>query len=81
MSLIEADDDSAMFKTELQGGNRGTASDVFGAGRSTFRSGLHSRAKAVDGSALPFQVTEITVDAAAHRARVRISPAVATASR
>jgi hypothetical protein len=74
MSLIEADDDSAMFETELQGGNRGTASDVFGTGRSTFRSGSHSRAKAVDGTPLPFQVTEISVDAAAHRARVRVSP-------
>ncbi len=76
MSLIEADDDSAMFKTELQGGNRGTASDVFGPTRTTFRSGQHSRAKAVDGTPLPFQITEISVDAAAHRARVRISPVV-----
>lgn len=76
MSLVEADDDSAMFKTELQGGNRGTASDVFGPTRTTFRSGQHSRAKAVDGTPLPFQITEISVNASAHQARVRISPAV-----
>jgi M6 family metalloprotease-like protein len=74
MSLIEADDDSAMFKTELQGGNRGTASDVFGTSRTTFRPGEHSRARAVDGTPFPFQITEISVDAAAHRARLRISP-------
>ena len=77
MSLIEADDDSAMFRTEVQGGNRGTASDAFGSTRTSFRSGEHSRAKAVDGTPLLFQVTEISVDAAAHRARVRISPAPA----
>jgi M6 family metalloprotease-like protein len=81
MSLIEADDDSAMFKTELQGGNRGTASDVFGPTRNLFRAGSHSRAKAVDGTPFPFQVTEISVDASAHRARVRISPVTVTTSR
>lgn len=81
MSLIEADDDSAMFKTELQGGNRGTASDVFGPTRTTFRSGQHSRAKAVDGTPLPFQITEISVDGAAHRARVRISPVPVASAR
>ena len=74
MSLIEADDDSAMFRTEQQGGNRGTASDAFGITKNTFRTGEHSRAMAVDGSPLPFQITEIVVDAAAHRARLRISP-------
>ena len=77
MSLIEADDDSAMFKTEVQGGNRGAASDVFGLTRTSFRSGQHSRARAVDGTPLPFQVTEISVDAGAHRARIRISPVLA----
>lgn len=76
MSLIEADDDSAMFRTEVQGGNRGTPGDVFGLTRTSFRSGQHSRARKVDGTPLPFQITEISVDAAARRARVRISPAV-----
>jgi M6 family metalloprotease-like protein len=76
MSLIEADDDSAMFETELEGGNRGTASDAFGITRTSFRSGQHSRAKAVDGTPFPFQITEIAVDASAHRARLRISPVV-----
>jgi M6 family metalloprotease-like protein len=79
MSLIEADDDSAMFKTEVQGGNRGTASDAFGITRTTFRAGQHSRARSVDGTPFPFQITEISVDAGAHRARVRISPAVVAA--
>jgi M6 family metalloprotease-like protein len=81
MSLIEADDDSAMFKTESQGGNRGTASDVFGPTRTSFSSGQHSRAKAVDGTPLPFQITEISVDVAAHRARIRISPVPAARAR
>jgi immune inhibitor A len=74
MSLIEAEDDSSMFKTELQGGNRGTAGDAFGITRTTFRAGQHSRARAVDGTPFPFQITEISVDAVAHRARLRISP-------
>jgi M6 family metalloprotease-like protein len=76
MSLIEADDDSAMFRTELQGGNRGTGTDAFGITRTSFRSGEHSRARAVDGTPLPFQITEISIDGAAHRARLRISPVV-----
>jgi M6 family metalloprotease-like protein len=75
MSLIEADDDSAMFRTELQGGNRGTASDAFGLTRNVFRAGQHSRAQAIDGTPFAFQITDISVDAAAHRARLRISPA------
>jgi M6 family metalloprotease-like protein len=74
MSLIEADDDSSMFKTELQGGNRGTASDAFGITRNAFRPEQHTRARGIDGTPFPFQITEITVDAAAHRARLRISP-------
>ena len=81
MSLIEADDDSAMFKTELQGGNRGTAGDVFGTARTAFRPSDHSRARAVDGTPFPFHITQISVDAAAHRARIRISPAVIATSR
>lgn len=76
MSLIEADDDSTMFRTELEGGNRGTASDAFGITRTSFRAGEHSRAKAVDGTPFPFQITEVSIDAAAHRALLRISPAV-----
>jgi hypothetical protein len=74
MSLIEADDDSSMFKTELQGGNRGVAGDAFGITRTSFRAGQHARARAVDGTPFSFQVTEISVDASAHRARLRISP-------
>ena len=79
MSLIEADDDSAMFRTEQQGGNRGTAGDAFGITRTSFRPGEHSRAKAVDGTPLPFQIGEVSIDAAAHRARLRISPVVVAA--
>jgi M6 family metalloprotease-like protein len=81
MSLIEADDDSSMFRTELQGGNRGTASDAFGLTRTSFRTGEHSRAQAIDGTPLPFQVTGISIEAGAHRARLRIGPAVAAAKR
>jgi M6 family metalloprotease-like protein len=76
VSLIEADDDSSMFRTELQGGNRGTPGDAFGITRNSFRPGEHSRAKAVDGTPLPFAITQITIDASAHRARLRISPVV-----
>ncbi|HEX6314220.1 MAG TPA: immune inhibitor A domain-containing protein [Gemmatimonadaceae bacterium] len=74
MSLIEADDDSSMFKTELQGGNRGTASDAFGLSRNALRTNEHSRTRAVDGSPFPFHITDITIDGAARRARLRIGP-------
>ena len=79
VSLIEADDDSSLFRTEVQGGNRGTPGDVFGITRTTFRSGEHSRAKAVDGVPFFFEITDITIDAAAHRARVRVAPVLARA--
>ena len=51
-----------------------TASDAFGLTRTSFRAGEHSRAKAIDGSPFAFQITEISVDAGAHRARLRIRP-------
>lgn len=75
VSLVEADDDSAFHRTELQGGNRGVAADAFGAAVTAFRAGMHTRARANDGSPLPFQVTEISVNPVAHRARLRIAPA------
>ena len=74
VSLIEADDDSTLLRTELQGGNRGTATDAFGIGGSALKRVLHSRAKAVDGTPFSFEITGITIDAAAHRARLRITP-------
>lgn len=72
--LIEADDDSALERTELDGGNRGVAGDAFGISRFAFRPGEHSRAVALDGTPLPFEITEITIDVSGHRARVRVSP-------
>lgn len=75
VSLIEADDDSALFKTEQQGGNRGTAGDVFGGARASFRSGEHSRARTLGGAPLPFAISQIVVDASGHRATFRIAPA------
>ncbi len=80
VSLIEADDDSLLLRTELQGGNRGQAGDAFGISRTTFRNGEHSRAKAVDGSPLPFAISEISISTAMHRARVRIAPVSLTLS-
>jgi 23S rRNA (cytosine1962-C5)-methyltransferase len=50
--------------------------DAFGFARSTFRSGEHSRGSAVDGAPLPFEITQITIDATAHKARLRIAPIV-----
>jgi hypothetical protein len=74
VSLVEADDNSSLFRTELEGGNRGTGGDAFGISRYSYRSGEHSRAMAVDGSPLPFDITEIAIDAARRQASVRISP-------
>jgi hypothetical protein len=78
VSLIEADDDSTLLRTELEGGNRGTPTDAFGVGGATLRPGVHSRARAVDGTPFPFEITGITIDAAAHRVLLRISPTVAS---
>ena len=77
VSLIEADDDSSLFRTERQGGNRGEVGDAFGITRTTFRPREHSRAKSVAGVPFPFEITGITIDAAAHKARVRVSPLLA----
>lgn len=74
VSLIEADDDSTLLRTELQGGNRGEAADAFGIGGNALRPGVHSRAKAADGTPLPFQITDVTINAASHRATIRIMP-------
>jgi hypothetical protein len=79
VSLIEADDDSTLLRTELQGGNRGEASDAFGIGGNALRPGVHSRAKAADGTPLPFQITDVTINAASHRATIRIMPVGASA--
>lgn len=81
VSLVEADDDSAMFRTELQGGNRGVAGDAFGITRTSFRTGEHTRARTAAGSPLPFEISEISINAATHRARLRIAPASAARSR
>ena len=75
VSLIEADDDSSMFRTEIQGGNRGEPGDAFGITRNSFRPGEHSRARAADGTPFRFEITGITIDAAAHKASVRVAPA------
>lgn len=72
--LIEADDDSALDRTELNGGNRGMAGDAFGVDRASLRPGEHSRAVAVNGTPFPFEITGITIDAVAQRARVRVTP-------
>ena len=74
VSLVEADDDSSLFRTENQGGSRGEPGDAFGITRTSFRPGEHSRAKSVDGAPLRFEITDITIDHAAHKGRVRVSP-------
>lgn len=80
VQLVEADDDSALDRTEVQGGNRGTPDDAFGVSRSTFRPGEHSQAVGLDGTPLPFAISEIRIDAPNHRAWVRVAPAGAFAA-
>lgn len=72
--LVEADADSTLRKIESEGGNRGETADAFGGARSSFAPGTHPEATASDGTPLPFQITEISLDPANHRARLRISP-------
>jgi M6 family metalloprotease-like protein len=75
VTLIEADDDSALTRTERDGGNRGAADDAFGRTVSMFRSGSHSQAVGFNGTPLPVIISDITVDPINHRARVRVAPA------
>jgi immune inhibitor A len=72
--LIEADDDGALLHTEAEGGDRGVSGDAFGVSRSELRPGTHSDARAIDGTPFPFVISEITLDRAAHLARLRIAP-------
>lgn len=72
--LVEADADSTLRKVESEGGNRGEVDDAFGGARSSFSPDTHPEATASDGTPLPFQITEITLEPAQHRARLRIGP-------
>ena len=72
--LMEADDTDDLIRTEVEGGDRGSATDALGITRTTFATGTHSGARTTSGAALPFVITEITIDAANHRATVRIKP-------
>ena len=74
VSLIEADDSNGLLRTEAEGGDRGVAGDAFGNGVTELRPGIHSRAKAMDGTAFPFVISAITLDRAQHRATLRIAP-------
>jgi len=72
--LMEADDGDDLIRTEVEGGDRGSAADAFGITSKTFATGSHSGARTTAGVPLPFVITEITIDAANHRATVRIKP-------
>jgi hypothetical protein len=72
--LMEADDGDELLRTEIEGGDRGTATDAFGITKTTFATGEHSGARTTAGEPLPFVITEITIDAANRRATVRIRP-------
>jgi len=74
VSLIEADDDGALLRTEPEGGNRGVAGDAFGVSRSELVPGSHSEANAIDGTPFPFALRDIVVDRASHTARIRLVP-------
>jgi M6 family metalloprotease-like protein len=72
--LVEADDGDQLIRTEGEGGDRGAAGDAFGISRKSFGTGTHSGALTTAGAPLPFSITDITIDAANHRATVRIKP-------
>jgi len=74
VSLIEADDDSTLLRTEAEGGDRGVSDDAFGVSVSELRPGTHSEAKGIDGVLFPFVISEITLDRTGHLARFRIAP-------
>jgi M6 family metalloprotease-like protein len=73
-SLIEADDENGLTRTQLEGGDRGKASDAFGSTVRELRPGSHSRAQSVGGIPFPFVISEITLNPALHQARLRITP-------
>ena len=74
VSLIEADDDDGLTRTELEGGNRGVAADAFGAVRKTLSPAEHRRFTAIDGTPLPFELLDISLDPSRHRATLRVAP-------
>lgn len=74
VNLIEADDDDGLRRTELEGGNRGVAGDVFGTVRTSLRPGQHSRFTTIDGLPIPFEILDIVLTPGQHKARVRIAP-------
>ncbi len=74
ISLIEADDDNGLRRTALEGGDRGRAEDAFGNAVTMLNPATHSQAKTAAGVPFPFLISEITLDRAQHRARLRIAP-------
>jgi len=74
VSLIEADDNGALLRTDGEGGDRGVAADAFGVLRSELVPGSHSGAVAINGTPFPFSLREIVIDRANHIARFRVAP-------
>lgn len=74
VALVEADDDSALVRIDVEGGNRGVLADAFGRTVTTFASGTHSAAKTQAGAPLPFRLEQISFDAAIGKASVRVVP-------
>jgi M6 family metalloprotease-like protein len=72
VSLVEADDDSALVRIDAEGGNRGVGADAFGPAVTSFSSGQHSRARTLVGLPLPFRLEEISYNGATGRASVRV---------
>lgn len=78
---VEADGDAALMRTALDGGDRGTAGDVFTSlGLATSATGTLLRLN--DGSTSPVTIHSIVVNAAARTATIRVTttPVVAIAA-
>jgi M6 family metalloprotease-like protein len=72
--LIEADGDSALVRTHVEGGNRGVASDAFGTAVTTFSTATHPKVTRPDGSPMPFVIEEIAFSTTTGKATFRLRP-------
>jgi hypothetical protein len=74
VALVEADDDSALVRIDVEGGNRGVLADAFGRTVTVFGTATHSAARTNAGQPLPFRLEAIAFDAVTGKATVRVVP-------
>jgi len=72
-ALLEADGDSALVRTETQGGNRGASGDAFGISRSMIDDSTIPSTRLNTGASTYVRLSKMIVDAAQGVARITVS--------